>query len=80
MIITEKDINLISDAIVQDGRGGGQIHEFLYDLTYREDRVGEVASFIEENMGDHISGYDTESYIGEVLTKITNSVFEKNSI
>ncbi len=80
MIITDKDIDLIADAIVQDGRGGGQIHEFLYDLTYREDRVGEVASFIEENMGDHISGYDTKSYIGKVLTKITNAVFEKNSI
>ena len=74
MKLNDNDINLIASAIRSNATGGGDLSEFIYDLTFRNDRVGDIANYLEENMGEYISGYDLESKVGDIFQKILNAI------
>ncbi|WP_296635952.1 hypothetical protein [Polaribacter sp.] len=75
MNVTQQDIQQIASAIYKTG-AGGQVTDYMYDLTFKDGRVGEVADYIENNMGDFLSGYDRGSGIGKIIIKIADAVFK----
>jgi hypothetical protein len=75
MNITQQDIQQIASAIYKKGTGG-RVTEHIYDLTFKDGRIGEVADYIENNMGEFLSGSDRGSSINKIIIKIADAVYK----